>query len=143
MGWCTLQVAVVSTFDLTYASPHGTGSPSLTRFISVDDELGNQFVATDDDNGGRFACSSLSKSLYTFDPEDEEFEQLVDLPRPRYRHSSAIVKNKVWLVGGRDLVDNLIPEVDVSKRNGGSPCYTSCHSHAFYESVDLGLRHRQ
>jgi hypothetical protein len=129
MGWCTLQVAVVSTFDSTHASPHDTGSPSLTRFISVDNVLGNEFVANDD--GGSFVCFSISKSLYTFDPEDEEFEQLVDLPRPRYRHSSAIVKNKVWLVGGRDINDNLIPEVDVSKRNGGSPCYTSCHSHSF------------
>ena len=65
-------------------------------------------------NGGGFSCDSISNAFYAFDPEDREFQTLASLPRERYRHSSAIIKNQVWLVGGRTLEDVLIPEVDVS-----------------------------
>lgn len=73
---------------------------------------GNVFIAIDE-NEGFFACGSLSSSLYSFDPNTLEFEELADLPRARYRHSSSFVGNEVWIIGGRTLDDTLIPEIDV------------------------------
>jgi hypothetical protein len=77
----------------------------------LDAKDGNVYYLGDD---GGFFCGSISNAFYAFDPEDREFETLPSLPRARYRHSSAIIKNQVWLVGGRTLEDVLIPEVDVS-----------------------------
>lgn len=77
----------------------------------LDDEEGNKFIGD-----GQVVCSSISKSFYIFDPVDEEFSDLPDLPRARYRHSSAIAGNKIWIVGGRTIPDDeLIPKVDVSR----------------------------
>lgn len=60
-----------------------------------------------------FECGSITDSFYAFDPEDEDFEELPPLPRARYRHSSAIVNNQVWITGGRTLDEKIIPEADV------------------------------
>lgn len=88
----------------------------LTSILPVyvsDAEDGNVYVSIDA-NEGFFACGSISSSLYSFDPNTNSFEELQGLPRPRYRHSSSIVGNQVWLVGGRTIEDSLIPEIDVS-----------------------------
>ena len=80
----------------------------------VDDPNGNSYVNVEDGDSF-FACGSISSSFFEFDPEKEAFSELASLPKPRYRHSSAIANDKVWIVGGRDLEDNLISDVDVSK----------------------------
>ncbi|KAL3938696.1 MAG: hypothetical protein SGBAC_006451 [Bacillariaceae sp.] len=59
-----------------------------------------------------FVCNSVTDAFFAFDPVTKTFETLETLPRPRYRHSSAIVGGKVWLLGGRTLFDDLIPEID-------------------------------
>ena len=88
---------------------------NIYLFIFTTDAVdGNVFFATDDDNGGFFSCGSISDGFYSFDPEDRVFATLANLPRARYRHSSVVVDNRVWLIGGRTLEDKLIPEVDVS-----------------------------
>jgi N-acetylneuraminic acid mutarotase len=76
----------------------------------IDSPQGNEYNT----EGSFFFCSSLSTSLLVFDLETETFdESLPDLPRPRYRHSSAVIGNQLWLVGGRSLEDGLIEEVDI------------------------------
>ena len=66
---------------------------------------------------GGFICGSLSNSLYSFDIASESFEEVGTLPKPRYRHSAVYIEDteQLWLIGGRDIEDNLIPDVDVSK----------------------------
>jgi hypothetical protein len=63
-----------------------------------------------------FACGSISDSFFSFDPSQstDHFASLPNLPRPRYRHSSVILNDQIWLVGGRDVHGNLIDSVDVS-----------------------------
>ena len=78
-----------------------------------DGENGNEWDPAFGDNG-MFLCGSISDSLYSFDPVDGVFAELTKLPRARYRHSAAIVDNKLWIMGGRTLYDNLIAEIDVS-----------------------------
>lgn len=83
--------------------------PSLTQYLIVDDATGNVWNA----DFATFVCGSITDAFFAFDPVTKTFETLSALPRPRYRHSSAVVDNKVWLVGGRTLFDDLIPEIDV------------------------------
>ncbi len=77
-----------------------------------DSPIGNQFIA----NEGFFACSSLSDSFFSFDPSKyfDHFVSLPNLPRQRYRHSGGASNDQIWVVGGRDVDDNLIDSVDVS-----------------------------
>jgi hypothetical protein len=65
-------------------------------------------------SGEYFACKSISDSLILFDHSSESFNyNLPKLPRARYRHAALIMDRHLWLVGGRDLEDTLIREVDV------------------------------
>lgn len=65
-----------------------------------------------------FACGSVTTSFYSFDPSTNEFVTLPEMPRPRYRHAAVAVKDQIWVVGGRDLEDKLVEEVDVSCYDG-------------------------
>jgi len=73
---------------------------------------GNRFVA----EFGAFVCESVSDALYVFDLTTESFitKATEPLPEPRYRHAGVLANNQVWLVGGRDVQDFLISNVDVS-----------------------------
>ena len=63
----------------------------------------------------QFECGSLSSSFYAFDPATETIATLPDLPVARYRHSCAITSlSQVWIVGGRNLTDSQVLEIDVS-----------------------------
>lgn len=71
---------------------------------------GNRFI----EDYGSFACESISNKLYIFDLESLDFTETTEpMPVMRYRHASVLANNQVWLVGGRDLDDNLISSVDV------------------------------
>lgn len=72
---------------------------------------GNRFA---EDVGG-FVCESISSKMYIFDLVSWNFTETASpMPVARYRHASVFVNNQVWLVGGRDLEDFLLPSVDVS-----------------------------
>jgi Kelch motif len=108
------------------------GSDNLIYIAGgCDSPDGNIFDA----NYSFFYCPSVSKSFYSFDPATQEFQVLPDLPRTRYRHASVAVQNHVFLVGGRDVEDNLIAEVDVSSIHIGSVGFTGA-------TVDFELTHR-
>jgi len=77
-----------------------------------DSEKGNEF----DENIGEFICTSISDSLYSFDRETAALEKLENLPRARYRHAAVGVNNKIWLLGGRNLLDNVTTQVDVGNK---------------------------
>jgi hypothetical protein len=68
-------------------------------------------------DAGEFTCDSISGKLYRFDPLTEEFVTLTDMPTARYRHASVAVRTaNTWIMvlGGRDLNDDIITDVDVS-----------------------------
>lgn len=63
----------------------------------------------------QFLCASISSSFFGFDIVNETLVSpgLPDMPVPRYRHAAAAAGNKIWLVGGRDVDDNPVEQVDV------------------------------
>jgi N-acetylneuraminic acid mutarotase len=78
-----------------------------------DAEDGNRFEA----EIGEFLCGSISDKLYRFDPSTEQFTELSSMPTPRYRHASVAVATTggaIIVIGGRDLADDIISDVDVS-----------------------------
>ena len=96
----------------------------LSDFTAVQDEAtglvyiaggcnspkGNEYFADFDFYG----CVSISNKIYVFDETASNFTTLPDMPRQRYRHAAAVVNSQLWLVGGRDVTDTLVSEVDVS-----------------------------
>jgi len=60
-----------------------------------------------------FICGKVTDSAYAFDPMEESFVGLTSMPRERYRHSASLVNGKIWVVGGRNLEDEIVLEVDV------------------------------
>ena len=99
-----------------------------------DSPLGNEYKESPE-WGGYFECSSIVNKTYAFDPKvvastslsgenndvvpkegvwDGEFEVLANMPRGRARHSSVVVGGVMCLFGGRDAMDGIVAEVDVS-----------------------------
>lgn len=109
-GWQELEVRLPRAVSDHTASISEFGIIYLAG--GCDDPLGNVWVPLDDGDGF-FACGSISDGFYAFNILTREVETLPNLPRPRYRHSGVYVNNQVWLIGGRTLEDDLIPEVDV------------------------------
>jgi len=95
----------ISDHSASVHNPHGT----IYIAGGCDDPLGNTFDA----NAKVYACNSISSYMYKFDAINEEIVELPQMPRRRYRHASAIVNNQLWILGGRDFFDTLIPEIDI------------------------------
>jgi hypothetical protein len=62
---------------------------------------------------GDFFCEGITNAVSAFIPASGTFKTLAPMPRERYRHGAAVVNNKLYVIGGRDLADNLISSVDV------------------------------
>ena len=81
---------------------------------------GNQFMENGEDEF--FFCAQLSKKAYAFSPTPPktqfqtwtgDFITLADMPRERARHASVQVwSQQVCVIGGRDLTDTLVAEID-------------------------------
>mmetsp|Transcript_25605 Transcript_25605/g.34068 ORF Transcript_25605/g.34068 Transcript_25605/m.34068 type:complete len:425 (-) Transcript_25605:195-1469(-) len=86
------------------------------KFIVIvggcNNEDGNVYVS-DPDYGEFFACFSITDEVLKFSPSDGTFSKLKSAPRKRYRHAAVAIGNNLWVVGGRDEMDNIIGEIDV------------------------------
>lgn len=55
-----------------------------------------------------------SDNVHVYTPSSDSWETLDDaMPRERYRHAAAVVDSSLYVIGGRDLDDNVISQVDV------------------------------
>eukprot|EP01112_Ceratiomyxa_fruticulosa_P007420 TRINITY_DN1922_c0_g2_i2.p1 TRINITY_DN1922_c0_g2~~TRINITY_DN1922_c0_g2_i2.p1 ORF type:complete len:371 (+),score=58.12 TRINITY_DN1922_c0_g2_i2:411-1523(+) len=66
-------------------------------------------------------CTVITNSTEIYYPNTGSWLRINDAPRPRYRHSAAVIGNLVYLFGGRDILDNIITQVDVLNLEGGIP----------------------
>ena len=102
-----------SISDHTATVATDTDNKSLVYLAGgCDDPNGN--VLVHEDNSSFFICNSISDSFYSFDPMTQTFETLPNMPSPRYRHAAVAINHQIWLVGGRNLEDGLVPNLDVS-----------------------------
>ena len=60
-------------------------------------------------------CPSLSQSVFKYSASQNAWSELAAMPRERYRHAAALDASTglLYVVGGRDVDDALIEEVDV------------------------------
>lgn len=58
-------------------------------------------------------CQQLTNVTEAYHPSTDSWATLAEAPRPRYRHGAAVIGNKLYLIGGRDLTDAIIQQIDV------------------------------
>jgi hypothetical protein len=59
-------------------------------------------------------CSEITSICDYYLPETDAWSnQCASAPIPRYRHAWAKINDLIYLVGGRDVVDNLIQTIDI------------------------------
>jgi len=117
-----------SIINLSYAT--GTGIQwvqlSTKMPINVSDmvatPIGNQIIITGGCSTGNyrlnpgdinFYCTEITNAAFAFTPAAQTFKTLPSMPRERYRHAAAVVNNKLYVIGGRDIHDNFVSPVDV------------------------------
>jgi Kelch motif len=101
----TILPKALSDHSALVHNPHGT----IYLVGGCDDPEGNTYVVN-----GIFVCNSISASAYKFDTVTQQFVLLSDMPCTCYHHTSAILNNQLWIIGGQTVPDDaLIPEIDV------------------------------
>eukprot|EP00457_Paulinella_chromatophora_P009684 gb/GEZN01009755.1/.p1 GENE.gb/GEZN01009755.1/~~gb/GEZN01009755.1/.p1 ORF type:complete len:381 (+),score=15.83 gb/GEZN01009755.1/:65-1207(+) len=58
-------------------------------------------------------CPRLTKKCNYYMPKTNEYvTNVADAPRERYRHASAAISGKIYLLGGRDVNDTVVTAID-------------------------------
>jgi len=69
--------------------------------------------------GETAGCLNVTDVIETFTPTPNTatpigtFATLATMLRPRFRHSAAAIGTKIYVLGGRDVNDNIIPNIDI------------------------------
>lgn len=71
-------------------------------------ENGNSWV---DGEFSGYYCSEFTDKVTAFFPGTGEFQELESLPEARTRHTAVSLDGKIYVIGGRNADDALIPEV--------------------------------
>ncbi len=64
-------------------------------------------------------CPSISKKVLLYDYAADTWSRGLDAPRERYRHAAATDGRKLYVLGGRDVAENLVPRTDVYDTDTG------------------------
>lgn len=91
--------------------------------------------------GGFYGCTSITNEHIGFDADSETVltNKLASAPRPRYRHTSVLHENKIYLIGGRNNEDAIINELDVYDISSDSWSSASLPLNATNSNGDLVL----
>lgn len=60
-----------------------------------------------------YYCPSVTNVNVMYNPERDTFTILPAAPRVRYRHAAVALDDHIWLIGGRDAMDDVVTQVDV------------------------------
>jgi len=58
-------------------------------------------------------CPLITSEVEAYNPVKDEWAALPPLPEARFRHAATLVNQKLYIIGGRDVNDNIITAVDV------------------------------
>lgn len=62
-------------------------------------------------NVTNYYCMTISAETYVFYPSTLKVVKLQNMPSARYRHSAAFVNDKLYIIGGRTLVDEVVKDI--------------------------------
>ena len=71
-------------------------------------------------------CPSISKKVLLYDYAADTWSRGLDAPRERYRHAAATDGQKLYVLGGRDVAENLVPQTDVCAESASAFKCLSC-----------------
>lgn len=104
--------------DTTSNYMEGENGDGTDGFIIItggcDDPLGNQRNKTEalkEINLDFFYCTSVTGKTLKFDPFENTFTAMENAPEQRYRHAAAVYNGELYVIGGRDAMDNLVKEI--------------------------------
>ncbi len=63
--------------------------------------------------GGWYGCPTITEKCDIYDPNEDSYASCADAPNQRYRHAAVEVDGKVWLIGGVDVTDAVVTDIDV------------------------------
>ena len=75
----------------------------------------DQVVVADPDDIWSF-CPSVSNKVLLYDYAADKWSRGNNAPRARYRHAAATDGHKLYVLGGRNVDDGLVPQTDVRFR---------------------------
>lgn len=102
--------------DITATYMKGKDGSDTSGFIVIfggcDSALGNQ--RNKSKSLLEFFCTSVTNSTYMYNPYQNTVTQMADAPHPRYRHVAVVAatNDEIFMLGGRDLADNLVTAID-------------------------------
>ena len=67
----------------------------------------------DDQCNFNCVCPAITNKCTYYTPKTDEWFDCASAPVNRYMHATAIINNKIYLTGGRDIKQNLIYQTDV------------------------------
>lgn len=103
----------------------GEGVEAIILTGGCSDENGNsEFI---ENNSTSYYCGQVTANAYVFFPSTEDIIEVSAMPTERYRHSAAFVNGKLYVVGGRTLIDDVIETVDVYDPTEGDKGTWSTH----------------
>ena len=114
VGWDVLDNVHIPTALSDNTATYLPSTDTILLAGGCNAENGNTFIDAEGEELDFFYCGSISDKLYGFRPEDGSFVTLADLPRQRYRHAAVLAGGKLWLLGGRNVQDEVVAEIDVS-----------------------------
>lgn len=102
--------------DMTATYMMGKGGTNANGFIVLfggcDSPSGNQ--RNKSISLTQFYCLSVTNSTFLYDPYQNTVTKMKDAPHPRYRHVAVSFNDEIYMLGGRDLDDNIVTAIDVS-----------------------------
>jgi len=113
VGWEVLDNVKIPTALSDNTATYVPSAGTILLAGGCNAKNGNTFIDAEGEELDFFYCGSISDKLYGFNPEDETFATLADLPRQRYRHAAVLAAGRLWLLGGRNVEDEVIAEIDV------------------------------
>ena len=107
--WTTLPSLPTAVADVT-----ATVLPSQNMIVLVGGCDGGQSCSS----GPFCGCTNVTNAVQIYNPSTETWMVGPPAPSPRFRHSAALIDSKLYILGGRDIADNVLASVDVLDVSG-------------------------
>jgi len=86
----------------------GSESNAIVLAGGCSDPNGNEYSDTPFEG---YFCNTVTNRAFVFFPSTQRIIELPVMPEARYRHSAALVDNKLYIIGGRAVDDSLITTI--------------------------------
>lgn len=117
---CSAAKVEASWNTLTETLPHPVSDMTATLIPSeknTDDDLIYIAGGCSSEKGNEkmgenfYGCAEVTNEMYAFNVKTKTFTKMKDMPEPRYRHAAVEIYGKLYVVGGRNVIDDIVPTI--------------------------------